>query len=294
MKKQSIPVNQMSLFPEHNPLLDLDGRVRTIEIGGEVYASILDIFQYHGNKTNPTLSWQQTLRMLEKQGFDSSMDFIEHQFKGRGQKKTPIINLNGFLRIVQSSEVKEWESIRVWLAKTGADVIRNKATREREKNIHLHNEAGLGDTPEARRYAARHESIETYKRLSALINRICENPQFAKLTNAEYLGIFGETTESLKEILHTKSIRGSLTTIQIRTLTYAEDILRDILAEKRQVTNEEIVLTIKRVYPPIGNTLKEIMNSQGLDHITGEVLPSGAVMSIRGRTGNYYELEDML
>lgn len=265
-------MTQLQLFPPENPLLHLNPNVRITEIGGEIYVSILDIFQYHGNKTNPTLAWQQTLTMLEKQGFEGSMDFIEHKFKGRGQRSTPVVNLKGFLRLSQSTEIKEWEGIRDLQAQTTADDIKAKATRHREHNIQAIDNAGLGETIEARRYKARHENIEAYKLLQAVIAKVCDSPQIGILTNAEYIALFGETTDTLKKLLNTKSIRDSLNVTQLRTLTYAEDTLRDILASKRNISTGEIEQIIYGVLPPIGDMLRSIMNTQGLDHITGKPL----------------------
>lgn len=147
-----------------------------------------------------------------------------------------------------------------------------KIARQRQHAIDLHQQAGLDTTQAARHYQARHENIETLKQLRKTLKRIVDNPNFAVLNNERYLSIFGATASELKEMLRTQSVRDSLSLTQLRTLTFAEDTLKDVLATHKQLSHQQAVLIIRQVLPPIGNMLKELMNAQGLDHITGQPL----------------------
>lgn len=264
-------MTQLPLF-ENNPLNELDSRVRITEIGGELHASVLDILQYHGNKANPTQSWRVIQKALKEQGFESSTQIVEHKFDGRGQRLTPVINAFQFLRIVQTADVPEWEDIRLWLAKLGYIKLQDRASQTRENQIALLQENNLANSYEGRRYVARHANIETLKELNKIIARVCDNPSYGALTNKRYEILFGETVAQIKAMLNSQKIRDSLHLTQIRTLTFAEETLKDVLSSKGELTNEDIALITQVTLPPIADMLRDLMNAQGLHHITGKPL----------------------
>lgn len=120
------------LIPRQYSFLDslLDPRVRRMWNDDGFYVSILDVLEYHGHKTNPRLSWKQTLDwMTEKQGFKpSSIEIIQHQFAGQGQRKTPVIHEDLFYRILQSADVPEWEPLRVF----GAALMKQEVSKPKQ------------------------------------------------------------------------------------------------------------------------------------------------------------------
>jgi hypothetical protein len=174
------------------------------------------------------------------------------------------------------------QEIRDYLAKSGAFVdwakrnphkaIENLSAYARQQEIEKLERAGYDETYEARRFKARHENIEVLKQLHDKLAEIVDNPNFAILNNERYLGIFGATASELKEILHTQKVRDSLGLTQLRTLTFAEDTLKDVIASQQHLSHEQAVIIIRQVLPPIGKMLKDLMQARGLDHITGQPL----------------------
>lgn len=271
------PANeQLLLMPEETALSQLDSRVRSTYIGGEQFVSALDILQYHGNKKNPAQAWQTTLNyMEEKQGVSLSPFCGVYQFDGsdgKRKKPTPVINLDGFLRIVQSADVPEWEPIREWLVKTGANAIRSKAQRKRDKELNRYQKAGFGDKPEVIRLAAYNEALKEYNELKSTYARLCENPDWALLANEEYLALFGAMANQLKAVLKSDNIRKALPTLQLDTMAFAEKRLREVLSTQQNLTNERIQRIIQVVIAPLGAYMRDISELQGIDHITGRPL----------------------
>lgn len=106
----------------------LDPRVRRMWNNDGFYVSILDVFEYHGHKTNPSLSWKQTLDwMIYKQGFQNqTTEIIDWRPDGQnGGRTTPMIHEDLFYRILQSADVPEWEPLRVF----GAALMKQEVSK---------------------------------------------------------------------------------------------------------------------------------------------------------------------
>lgn len=276
MKNHSTDNPQLPLLPEETILDRLDIRVRSVLIDGEQFVSILDVLKYHGNKKNPRQSWQTTIKyMQEKQGYTNSPDIGQYQFVGSDGKRkvaTPVANLKGFMRFVQSVDVPEWEEIRQWQTRLAEEDLKSKAERNRENKLDRLHKAGLGDRIETRILSARHENIKIYKELKSVINRLVDNPDWALVTDAEYHALFGMTAKHLKKILNTDSIRDKLGLHPLHALNYSEALLRDILLTQGKIDNQRYLEIIRFAIEPIGTHLRSVSEALGIDTISGKPL----------------------
>lgn len=267
---------QKPLIPAETMLDKLDIRVRSVYIEGEQFVSILDILQYHGNKKNPSQAWKTILAyMQDKQGFSNNPCYGEYQFVGSDGKrkaKTPVMNLDGFMRFVMSADVPEWEHIREWQAKVTADEFRGKSQKKRDSNIEKLQKAGLSDRVETRILIARNDNIRIYKELKSVINRLVNNPDWATVTDAEYSALFGMTAKNLKSILNTNSIRDNLGLHPLHALNYSEALLRDILLTQGKIDQQHYLDIVKMAIEPIGTHLRSISQALGIDFLTGKSL----------------------
>lgn len=274
------PPKQPHLMQYSEVLAQLDPRVRTTYIGGEQYVSAFDILQYHGNKKNPRQAWKTTLEFMERQGASFSPFVGQYGFEGADGKRkatTPVISLDGFLRLVQAAEVPEWEPIREWLAKTGSDAIKSKAQRQRENEIAKYKKAGYGNAPEVQRLEAYNEVLKEYSELKSTYVRICENPDWQDLANAEYFALFGMFANQLKAVLKSDNIRKALDTEQLDTMAFAERRLRSVLSTQGDnLSNERIKQIIDTVISPLGVYLRGLAELRGVHHVTGRPLLEGA------------------
>lgn len=263
---------QLPLIPDETVLDKLDDRVRRTVINGEQWVSALDILQYHGNKVNPSLSWKRTLAfMRDKQGANlSSNNLLEHQFEGRRQRKTPIINLEGFLRFVQSAEVPEWEFIRELQAETTAKTVKQRRL-EREKE--LIEKAWSSNHEAIERKQLQIDVIKSWQTLQSTIKDMVDKPNYGQLTNAEYLNLFGATAKELKIKLNSKDIRADLATMALSTLRHAETTLNAILRlSSGNLTMQQTTAIYEHVLKPIGDTHEHICQQFGIDSVTGKPL----------------------
>lgn len=267
---------QLPLLPEDTALSQLDKRVRSTYIGGEQYVSVLDILEFHGNKKNPRQAWKNILKyMQEKQGFSNSPDFGQYAFEGKDGKRkaaTPIVNLDGFMRLIQSADVPEWEDIRNWQAKLSGNELKSKAQRKRDSELERYQKAGLGDKPEVVRFAAYNEALKEYAALKSAFTRVCDSPDWRVLANEEYQALFGMMANQLKAVLKNENIRQSLGTDALETMTFAERRLRSVLSTQQNLSNDRIQEIIKVVVAPLGIYLRGLSQLEGKDMLTGKPL----------------------
>lgn len=262
------PNRQLSLFD-----FQLHQSIRQTNIDETRYFSILDVFEHYGNGTgNHRREWETTRQRLIDQGFDVESKVIQHQFEGQGQRLTPVATFNTFLRIAQSTDFKDWESIRQFMADVTEERVDSLAERHRQHDINKLERAGYGDHPATQRLRDRNHSIVQLKALKAAISKTCDQPRWGEIHNSEYLALFGEVAGSLKTILNTKDIRDGLPTPQLRALTYSESLLEQVIAQQNRLTQQQILDVIEEIVKPIGSHLQEVCNRLGVHHITGRNL----------------------
>ena len=263
------------LFPEETAFDRLDSRVRSTFLNDEQYVSVLDLLEFHGNKKNPTQAWKTTLDFMERQGASLTPFCGVYQFPnkdGKKRKATPVINLNGFLRIAQSSDVPEWEPIRQWLADTGEQKLRSKAARERDSESAKLHKAGFGQRPEVIRFDAYNTELDEYAKLKRMYTEVIEAPDYAALNDAEYMAFFGMFARQLKKVYGDVSIRSIMGTVQLETMTYAERRLREALSTQAVMTNDRAIQIIKVIIEPLGVYLRGYTQLMNVDLVTGRPL----------------------
>lgn len=261
---------QLTLFD--NPELYFDEHIRRAEIDGMIYWSVLDVFAHYGNKANPTQSWRTVEKTLGEQGFTSSTQIVELQFPGERQRKTPVANLEGFMRIAQVTKFKHWEHLREMMALVGAECIRNMAQHRRDNEIKRYEQANLGHLKEVEHLRIRNHSIAVFKSLKDLIAQLCEKPQWGRLINAEYEALFNETTAQLKAILEADSIRDNLPSLQLSMLMTSEQMLILTLEQSHMMTTERIESVILEVIAPMGIHLRNVCQMLGVHPVTNQKL----------------------
>lgn len=273
---------QLPLLPDESVLDKLDDRVRRTIINSIEYVSALDLLKYHGNKKNPTQSWRVTLEYMKRQGYSQTTQIVEYQFigiDGKKHKSTPVINLVGFMRFVQSVEVPEWEFIREWQAELAENEIKTKKQRKLERQKDLLEKTWSDNHEAIERTQLQIDVIKSWQTLQATVKDIVDKPNYGQLTNTEYLTLFGATAKELKAKLNSKDIRQDLATMALSTLRHAETMLSSILRmSSGNLSMEQTAAIYEHVLKPIGAAHETICQQFGIDHISGKpLLTSGGV-----------------
>lgn len=283
MPKKRNPSNlpiQKPLLPPESVLDKLDDRVRRVILNHEEYVSPLDLLKYHGNKKNPTQSWRATLEYMKRQGYSQTTQIVDYQFigvDGKKHKATPVINLVGFMRFVQSVEVPEWEFIRQWQAQLAENEIKTKKQRKLEQTRDLLSKVWADNHEAIERTQLQIDVIKSWQTLQATVKDIVDSPNYGQLTNTEYLNLFGMNAAQLKAKLGSPDIRSDLATMALSNLRHAETMLASILRMSNgNLTMQQTTAIYEHVLKPMGETYNTICQQFGIDSVTGKpLLPSG-------------------
>ncbi len=244
------------------------------------YFSLIDIMAFFTElDSRPAVLWSRTKKRLEENGFSTISSVKQLKMKAADGKLrlTDCADGQTVLRIVQDIPSSQTNDIKEWLASLGYRALeeaRNPelAVQRRQKELAKLQKAGYGQHPETLRLQDRDSNIEVFKSLKSSISKVCDNPHWGAIINAEYKALFGLIASELEAVLNAKSIRDNLPSVQMTWLTASERTLQDSINRHDHLTNEQIVIVIEMVIKPIGDMLKTIMNSQGLDHITSKPL----------------------
>lgn len=257
-----------------------DPSIRRVTVDGVEYFSLVDIMAFFSDTKNARRMWSDTKKRLERDGFDvyESIVHIPVTDKtGKRKQKTDCANGQTVVRVIQSMPSLKAEPLRQWLAELGYRALEEAANpelavRRRRAELARLEKAGYGNHPETQRLRDRDANIEVYKSLKATIGQVCENPNWGRLANAEYLAMFGEIASQLQIILGTKSVRDALPSQQLTALTYAERTLQLVLSRQAALTNEQIEQLIDYTVRPIGDHLRTICDALGIHPVTGKPL----------------------
>jgi hypothetical protein len=271
------PERQLSLFEPQ-----FDARIRRVEIEGVMHFSIYDIFEIYETPDNARRKWKQTEKRLKEQGFDAVSQMTQYQFcldSGKKTRSTPIAPLRVIFRIAQTVVFKDWETLRVWMADVAHERLEEMKTpglgtaRAYRRDLDYMDRLGYSHTEAAEHLRTRIETVDTFKSLTAHIDRVCNHrAAYGMAINQEYLELFGKVAAELKEILRTDKIRDALPELQLRHVQLAELDLTTLLKHRQDMTIEQLIEAVIFAVRPLGDHLKTICNAAGIDVITGKRL----------------------
>lgn len=266
---------QMTLFSSFKKQWE---EIRKVELEGEMYYSILDIFKHFGDSSNPTHAWKLTQERMRKQGFQGSNDMLEHTFEGRGQRKTPVVNEKGFFRIAQSTDFKQWEEIRDFMAQAAKEKRESLTQKKILKTIEYYDSVGWGNRPEILtlkgKYAASQSLIEVKGAISDLVT--LTGYEWSDFFSAEIQALLGFAISEVKKARNAKSVRDSLNALEYNALIHAESDLIVLLSLQKTMDSRKLLETVRMVFIPIGKNLQNMLDNIGYNALTGlPLLQSG-------------------
>lgn len=252
--------------------------IRRAELNGAMHYSVLDIFKFYGDTTNAAQEWRTVLGTLEKQGFRSDIEIIQHRFGGQGQRDTPVAPLEVFLRIAQVTSFKHWEHIRRAMSSALAREIESTAQKKMRQTIDYYDSVGWGNRPEINLLRAKYEASQSLADVKSAISGLVTltGYEWADFFSVEIQSLLGFAISEVKRARSAKSVRDSLNVFEYNALTHAERDLIALLSIQKQVDKQRLISTVQMVFVPIGKNLQAMLDNIGYNALTGlPALPSG-------------------
>lgn len=218
---------QLSLFEPQ-----FDQRIRRVEIDGVMHFSVLDIFAHcgsGGSAKNPTAYWKRVVTRIVKQGGD--LTGVLDRPVETGGRPTPFITNKAFWRIVQVSEIKEWEPLRQWMATLAGERIEEFANpdliqpRAIQREIEAWRGKGMSEAWIKQRILGR--QTRNVLTATAQETHITHTPQYAALTARTYTEMLGMSKAEIVKALKLSAkeanvFRDHLNELALRAIDSAE------------------------------------------------------------------------
>jgi len=222
---------QLSLFTPQ-----FDERVRRVVVDGVMYFSVLDVFQHFGSKgsaDNPRQYWARAKKRLEDQA-GTDVSGLIHRTPDNGGRPSPYATFRFFLRLAQVVEIQEWEPLRQWMADVAHERIEEAAnpelgiSRARARAIERYRLNGL----DTKWIDARLRTIDFRNIFTDALKHYVQGTDYAKATDAVYVGIFEMTARQLRRALGLSdraNIRDALGWQALMYVALAEGTIADSL-----------------------------------------------------------------
>lgn len=257
---------QLSIF---QPQFDFSGNIRKAELDGRSYVSIYDVLEKYSTDSNPRRAYANAIKLLEAQDSEvvrKGYNLRMYKFPGAGQRETPIGTVEFFLRLISVIEIPEWEHIRVWMnsviierIEDGKPKITPPKTRKEEKYLARQIVYEGKDRADALAVLqVRREVIDTFKNMMSAVAKVCDDPRYGEIANAEYVSLFGYTAKDLKRLLNTNSVRDALTETELKGLQFLEVAMEQKLLQAKAMTNDQVVSALHRIAVNIRRVLDEV------------------------------------
>ena len=273
---------QLSIFTPH-----FDERIRSLKIEGVMYFSVLDIFEHYGSKgsaNNPRQYWSNVKKRLAKQSADVVPGLIQHKFPGQGSRETPIVTYKAFWRIVQSSDLKEWEPLRQWMAEVANERIEEAINpelgleRQNERFITSKVAKGMSRTDAEAALTLRLRGIVSRKDLTARLSEyIVDQMDFATFTNTEYKGMCGRDAKQLRAQNGGQNPRDAMRPEALAMLSAIESTIAHALNKREHVTFSEACDIATQVAGLYRVSIDGVSAFMGIDIMTSRALLDGRV-----------------
>lgn len=273
-ERPSLHTVDMFNTPSDTPVVNLDERIRSILIDGDVYHSLIDILTYHGSNgsaDNPSKYWNRAKERIIKQGGEVIPGLVQHRFDGQGQRDTPVVNLDGFMRVIQAIDIPEWESIRAWMAKQAAKKIKDG----REERLLSEAKIAQGMHPtEAKEFARQVVAAKETRNdwTAALQAAVIGSINYGQATNTEYVNLFGRTAKEIKEMTGFTVARDAMTTEGRAIVTAVEATMTKMFLRHENLTFNQALRIVEEVCSAYRISVVNVEKLLGVELATGRAL----------------------
>ena len=251
-------------------------RVRTVCDEGEEkwYLAVMDVVRLLTESGHPKSYWHSLRRRVLKEGYTGLSKcrvMILTGLDGRKRKVT-VVDLEQFLRLVQSVRHPNAEHWRKWLAQSGTEVIRESYDPERSLDRALDNWRRMGR--DEKWILQRMMSQETRNRLTQYWgnHNIKDSDEFRSLTNLIHQGWSRMTVQEHKEMkgLKSQNLRDHMTEAELIFTALAEMAVRQIAECRQAIGYEENVFPAEKGSSIAGEARQQLEKHIGHRIITAE------------------------
>jgi hypothetical protein len=267
---------QLSLFQPN-----FDQRIRRVEIDGVIHFSVLDVFQHYGSEgsaSNPAMYWKRAEKRLQKQ-VSGVLTGVLYRIPETGGRPSPYATFKLFMRIVQVTEIREWDAIRNWMAELAQERIEETANptlgvqRAQDRFIAAKVAQGMSEADAVDFLQAVQEGRITRREWTAALKAAVSGAiNYAQITNTEYTTLFDKTAKQIREATGFKTARDGMTKTGRHILAAAESALEDAFKQYQDLTFPQALELTRGICSDFRISVQSVQARLGIDLATGTPL----------------------
>ncbi len=246
--------------------------IRTIESGGQMWYSVIDVIGAITDSTNPSAYWRKLRERLSEEG--SQVVTNCHKLKliapdGK-RRATDCATRETLLRLIQSIPSKSVEPFKMWLANAGEQNIQETENPAQlfDKMIAAYRSQGRTEDwiqARIRSLAARNQLTDTWR------ERDVKGSDYAVLTDLIHSGTFDMTTRDHKEYkgLDPKdSLRENMSDLELVFTTLSETLTREMTERLDAMGFEQNKDVAKEAGTQTGESRKRLEKKTGISVVS--------------------------
>lgn len=265
--------NQKSLFQP-----DFDQRIRRVDIGGAMYFSVLDVFQHYGSEgssDNPSKYWKRSEKRLKDQVGDVIPGLV-YRTPETGGRPSPYATFKTFMRIVQVSEIREWDAMREWMAGLAQERLEETVNpalgiqRAQQRFLDAKVAQGMSEDEALDFLKAVQDGRVTRREWTAALKQaVRDSINYGQITNTEYTTLFEKTAKQIRDLTGFKVARDGMTKPGRKMLEAAESALEEIFNQRRDLTFLEALALTRDICADFRISVQSVQARLGIDLATG-------------------------
>jgi hypothetical protein len=247
---------QLALIPEPE-------HPRKCIIGGEEYASALDLLRIYGGSSNPNRDWKRITEKLQRQGYDLP-NLVHHQFRdssGKLNRPTPVVNKVQIARIAQITDYPAWEPIR----QAQAEIFVEQQTAQKAKSLtpkKLRELRASGYTDDEIKSWYAFDRMGAEARKAVVAQWVRREGNIGYLTNQSTKLIMGKSATALKKELAIKvSPRQYASPVEKAAMAWVDGVSAALHIQRDSHGNDELSRDVNDAYQMVDwDKLDDISN----------------------------------
>jgi hypothetical protein len=255
--------------------------IRRVEINGVVHFSVLDVFEHYGSQGSseaPSKYWKRAEKRLLKQSSGVLPGLVE-RIPETGGRPSPYATFKLFMRIVQVSEIREWDAIRNWMADLAQERIEETVNpalgihRAQDRFIAAKIAQGMSEEEASEFLQAVQEGRITRREWTAALKAAVSGAiNYGQITNTEYTTLFEKTAKQISEVTGFKTARDGMTKTGRKMLDTVESALEDAFKQHRDLSFKQALELTRGICADFRVSVQSVQARLGVDLATGTPL----------------------
>ena len=249
-----------------------NSEIRTIESGGQIWYSVIDVIKAITNSANPSSYWSTLRGRLQEEGSEvvTNCEKLKLEAPDGKMRATDCATRETLLRLIQSIPSKSVEPFKLWLANAGEQNIEETENPALVISKLMDSYRSQGRSEEwiqvrMRSLISRNQLTDTWK------DRQVRGSDYAVLTDLIHKGTFDMTTKdhkAYKGLAPKDKLRENMSDLELVFTTLSETLTREMTERLDAMGFEQNREVAKEAGEQTGESRKRLEKKTGISVVS--------------------------